>query len=102
MWDRYFADPICEWDIWEEWTREHITERLDEEDVKYTDEDVEYLYETALDYQNDMKSDEIEEGKRTLYSDIDYAIEGSEGALHLSYDDIGKILTKLAASYFEE
>lgn len=100
IWDKYFADTICDWDIWKDWTKDYITERLDEENVEYTDEDVEYLYESAIDYQNDIRSDEIEEAKNTLYSYLDYAIEESESSAHLSPDDIGKVLTKLAVSYF--
>ena len=103
LWDKYFGDAISEWDIWEEWTREWIEDRLNEEGVEdATDEEIDYCLEEALDYQKEYRDQELEEAKSALRSDVEYAIEQSEYVEHLDYDDIGKILCSLAANYFEE
>ena len=102
MWDQYFADTIPDWDLWEEWTEQWIRDVLDDENVEYTDGDVEYLLGQAKEYQEEMQFQAKQEDLETLEGEINDAIEHSYACDHLSYDDIGKVLVKIAASYFEE
>lgn len=102
MWDQYFADIIPEWDLWEEWTEQWIKDVLDDENAEYTDEDVKYLLDQAKDYQEEMQLEAKQEDLDTLEGEINDAINNSYACDHLSCDDIGKVLVKIAAGYFEE
>ena len=102
MWDQYFADTIPDWDLWEEWTDQWIRDVLDDEKVEYNDGDVEYLLDQAKEYQEEMQSEAKQEDLETLEGEINDAINNSYACDHLSYDDIGKVLVKIAAGYFEE
>ena len=102
MWDQYFADIIPDWDLWEEWTDQWIRDVLDDAKVEYTDGDIEYLLGQAKEYQEEMQSEAKQEDLETLEGEINDAIGHSYACDHLSYDDIGKVLVKIAAGYFEE
>ena len=105
LWDKYFADAICNWDIWEDWNREWITNRLHDEDVEetdFTDDEIDYLLDEALDYQRERRDEDRQENMEYLEGEITDAISNSYSTENLSYDDIGKVLVKIAAAYFEE
>ena len=102
MWDQYFSDIVPNWDLWEEWTDQWIRDVLDDEKVEYTDGDVEYLLDQAKEYQEEMRSEAKQEDLVTLEGEINDAINNSYSTENLSYDDIGKVLVKIAAAYFEE
>ena len=47
LWDKYFADDICNWDIWSNWNQELIVDRLHDNDVEednFTDEEIDFYY----------------------------------------------------------
>lgn len=104
LWDKYFSDTIYDWDIWENWNRELITSRLQEEDVEETDitnDEIDYLLDEALDYQRDRRYEDRQENIENLEYEINNAINNSYSIENLSSDDIGKVLVKIAANYFE-
>lgn len=104
LWDKYFSDTIYDWDIWENWNRELITSRLQEEDVEetdITDDEIDYLLDEALDYQKDRRYEDRQENIENLEYEINNAINNSYSIENLSSDDIGKVLVKIAANYFE-
>ena len=105
LWDKYFSDTIYDWDIWENWNRELITSRLQEEDVEednFTDDEINYLLNEALDYQKEKRDEDRQENMEYLEDEINSAINNSYSIENLSYDDIGKVLVKIAVNYFEE
>ena len=105
LWDKYFSDTICDWNIWEDWNRELILDRLHDDDVEetnFTDEEIDYLLNEALDYQKEKRDEDRQENMEYLEDDINSAINNSYSTENLSYDDIGKVLVKIAANYFEE
>ena len=105
LWDKYFSDTIYDWDIWENWNRELITSRLQEEDVEednFTDDEIDYLLNEALDYQKDRRYEDRQENKENLEYEINNAINNSYSIENLSYEDIGKVLVRIAANYFED
>lgn len=105
LWDKYFADSICDWDIWDNWNRELIIDRLHDDDVEetdFTDEEIDYLLDMALYYQKERKDEDRQENIINLEDDINSAINNSYSTENLSYDDIGKVLVKIAANYFED
>jgi len=104
LWDKYFADAICDWDIWKIWNREWITNRLHDEDVEETDftnDEIDYLLDVALDYQRKKRDEDKQENMESLEYEIGNAIDNSYSTKNLNYDDIGKVLVKIAATYFE-
>ena len=104
LWDKYFSDTIYDWDIWENWNRELITSRLQEDDVEednFTDEEIDYLLNEALDYQRESRDDDRRENISDLEYEIINAINNSYSIENLNRDDIGKVLVKIAANYFE-
>lgn len=102
IWDKYFSDQIYDWDIWEDWSREWITECLnDVEEQDITEEEIDFCFNEALEYQRERRQQYKEDNIDFLKSDIEYAIEQSEYSDHLDCDDIGKVLCSLASSYFE-
>ena len=104
LWDKYFSDTIYDWDIWENWNRELILDRLHDDDVEednFTDEEIDYLLNEALDYQKDRQYEDRQENKENLEYEINNAINNSYSIENLSSDDIGKVLVKIAANYFE-
>jgi hypothetical protein len=105
LWDKYFADDICDWDIWEIWTREWITNRLHDEDVEeanFTDDEIDYLLDEALDYQRERRDEDKQENIECFEDEITDTISNSYYTGNLNYDDIGKVLVKIAANYFRE
>ena len=105
LWDKYFSDTIYDWDIWENWNRELITSRLQEDDVEednFTDEEIDYLLNEALDYQRESRDDDRRENISDLEYEIINAINNSYSIENLNRDDIGKVLVRIASSYFEE
>ena len=105
LWDKYFADSICDWDIWNDWNRELIIDRLHDDDVEetdFTDEEIDDLLDMALDYQSEKRDEDRQENIINLEDDINSAINNSYSTENLSYDDIGKVLVKIAANYFED
>ena len=105
LWDKYFSDTIYDWDIWENWNRELILDRLHDDDVEethITDEEIDYLLNEALDYQKEKRDEDRQENMEYLEDEINSAINNSYSTENLSYDDIGKVLVKIAANYFEE
>lgn len=105
LWDKYFADDICDWDIWNDWNRELIIDRLHDDDVEetdFTDEEIDDLLDMALDYQREKRDEDRQENIINLEDDINSAINNSYSTENLSYDDIGKVLVKIAANYFED
>ena len=105
LWDKYFNDTICDWDIWEDWNRELILNRLHDDDVEETDitnEEIDYLLNESLDYQKEKRDEDRQENMEYLEDEINSAINNSYSIENLSYDDIGKVLVKIAANYFEE
>lgn len=105
LWDKYFSDFICDWDIWEDWNQELILDRLHDDDVEetdITDEEIDYLLNEALDYQKEKRDEDRQENMEYLEDEINSAINNSYSTENLSYDDIGKVLVRIAASYFEE
>ena len=105
LWDKYFADDICDWDIWNDWNRELIIDRLHDDDVEetdFTDEEIDDLLDMALDYQREKRDEYRQENIINLEDDINSAINNSYSTENLSYDDIGKVLVKIAANYFED
>ena len=105
LWDKYFADTICDQDIWENWNKELIVNRLHDDDVEednFTDEEIDYLLNEALDYQREKRDEDRQENMEYLEDEINSAINNSYSIENLSYDDIGKVLVKIAANYFEE
>lgn len=104
LWDKYFSDTIYDWDIWENWNRELILDRLHDDDVEednFTDDEIDYLLNEALDYQKDRQYEDRQENKENLEYEINNAINNSYSIENLSSDDIGKVLVKIAANYFE-
>ena len=105
LWDKYFADTICDWDIWENWNKEFIVNRLHDDDVEednFTDEEIDYLLNEALDYQRESRDEDRRENISDLECEIINAINNSYSIENLSYGDIGKVLVRIASSYFEE
>ena len=105
LWDKYFADTICDWDIWENWNKEFIVNRLHDDDVEETDitnEEIDYLLNEALDYQRESRDEDRRENMSDLECDIVNAINNSYSIENLNRDDIGKVLVRIASSYFEE
>ena len=105
LWDKYFADTICDWDIWETWNKDWIINRLHDEDVEesdFTDDEIDYFLDVALDYQRQRRDEDRQENMENFEGEIYDAIRSSYSTENLSYDDIGKVLVKIAASYFEE
>ena len=105
LWDKYFADDIYNWDIWSNWNQELIVDRLHDNDVEednFTDEEIDYLLNEALDYQKEKRDEDRQENMEYLEDEINSAINNSYSTENLSYDDIGKVLVKIAANYFEE
>ena len=101
LWDQYFANTIPDWNLWEEWDEQWIKDVLDDdENVEYTDDDVEYLLDQAKEAQEEMRSEAKQEDMENLEGEINDVLERSYD--HLSCDDIGKVLVKIAASYFED
>ena len=104
LWDKYFSDTIYDWDIWENWNRELITSRLQEDDVEednFTDDEINYLLNEALDYQRESRDDDRRENISDLEYEIINAINNSYSIENLNRDDIGKVLVRIAANYFE-
>ena len=56
----------------------------------------------ALDYQREKRDEDRQENIINLEDDINSAINNSYSTENLSYDDIGKVLVKIAANYFED
>lgn len=105
LWDKYFADTICDWDIWENWNKELIVDRLHDDDVEednFTDEEINYLLNEALDYQRENRDEDRQENIENLEYEITNAIDNSYSIENLNRDDIGKVLVRIASSYFEE
>ena len=105
LWDKYFADTICDWDIWETRNTEFIVNRLHDDDVEednFTDEEIDYLLNEALDYQRESRDEDRRENMSDLECDIVNAINNSYSIENLNRDDIGKVLIRIASSYFEE
>lgn len=105
LWDKYFADTICNWNIWENWDKELIVNRLHDDDVEednFTDEEIDYFLDTALYFQKEKQDEDRQENIINLEDDINSAINNSYSTENLSYDDIGKVLVKIAANYFED
>ena len=105
LWDKYFSDTICDWNIWEDWNRELILDRLHDDDVKETDitnEEIDYLLNEALDYQKEKRDEDRQENMEYLEDEINSVLNNSYNTENLSYDDIGKVLVRIATSYFEE
>lgn len=104
LWDKYFSDTIYDWDIWENWNRELILDRLHDNDVEednFTDDEIDYLLDEALDYQKDRRYEDRQENIENLEYEINNTINDSYSIENLSSDDIGKVLVKIAANYFE-
>lgn len=105
LWDKYFADTICNWNIWENWDKELIVNRLHDDDVEednFTDEEIDYFLDTALYFQKEKQDEDRQENIINLEDEINCAINNSYSTENLSYDDIGKVLVKIAANYFED
>lgn len=105
LWDKYFADTICNWNIWETWNKELIVDRLHDDDVEednFTDEEIDYFLDTALYFQKEKQDEDRQENIINLEDEINNAINNSYSTENLSYDDIGKVLVKIAANYFED
>lgn len=103
LWDEYFTNTIYDWDIWKDWNRELIVDRLhDVEEDDFTDEEIDYLLNEALDYQKEKRYEEKQENMLDLEDEISNIINNSYNTKNLSCDDIGKVLVKTAASYFED
>ena len=105
LWDKYFADTICDWDIWENWNKEFIVNRLHDDDVEednFTDEEIDYLLDMALSFQKEKRDEDRRENMSDLECDIVNAINNSYSIENLNRDDIGKVLVRIASSYFEE
>ena len=105
LWDKYFAEDIYDWDIWNDWNRELIINRLHDDDVEetdFTDEEIDYLLDMALSFQKEKQDEDRQENIIDLEDDINSAINNSYSTENLSYDDIGKVLVKIAANYFED
>lgn len=105
LWDKYFADDICNWNIWENWNKELIVDRLHDDDVEednFTDEEIDYFLNEALDYQKEKRDEDRQENMEYLEDEINSALNNSYSTENLSYDDIGKVLVKIAANYFED
>ena len=103
LWDKYFADTICNWDIWENWDKELIVNRLHDDDVEednFTDEEIDYFLDTALYFQKEKRDEDRQENIIDLENEINNTINNSYSTDNLSYDDIGKVLIKIAANYF--
>ena len=104
LWDKYFADSIYDWDIWDDWDRELIVGRLHDEDVEetdFTDEEINYFLNEALYIQKEKRYESMQESIENLEYEISSAINDSYNTENLNHDDIGKVLVKIAASYFE-
>ena len=105
LWDKYFADNIYDWDIWSNWNQELIVDRLHDDDVEednFTDEEIDYFLDTALYFQKEKQDEDRQENIINLEDEINNAINNSYSTENLSYDDIGKVLVKIAANYFED
>ena len=102
MWDEHFSDTVADWDLWEEWNEQWIKDVLDDEQIEYTEDDVKFLLDQALEYQEEMRTEAKQADIENLEGEINDTLERSYSCDHLSYDDIGKVLVKIAAGYFEE
>ena len=105
LWDKYFADNIYDWDIWSNWNQELIVDRLHDDDVEednFTDEEIDYLLDMALSFQKEKQDEDRQENIVNLEDEINSAINNSYSTENLSYDDIGKVLVRIAASYLED
>ena len=56
----------------------------------------------ALSFQKEKRDEDRQENIIDLEDEINCAINNSYSTENLSYDDIGKVLVKIAASYFED
>ena len=77
LWDKYFADSICDWNIWENWDKELIVNRLHDDDVEednFTDEEIDYFLNEALDYQKEKRDEDRQENIINLEDEINNAI----------------------------
>ena len=105
LWDKYFADNIYDWDIWSNWNQELIVDRLHDDDIEETDitnEEIDYLLDMALSFQKEKRDEDRQENISDLEDEINNTINNSYSTENLSYDDIGKVLVKIAANYFED
>ena len=89
----------------ENWDKELIVDRLHDDDVEednFTDEEIDYFLDTALYFQKEKQDEDRQENIINLEDEINNTINNSYSTENLSYDDIGKVLVKIAANYFEE
>ena len=68
----------------------------------FTDEEIDYFLDTALYFQKEKQDEDRQENIINLEDEINNAINNSYSTENLSYDDIGKVLVKIAANYFED
>ena len=87
-------------DLWSEITSEWVEDILSDITTnEYDNEDLNEILKELQDAQKEMQEEAFSEERKILYQDIDeFIINYAE--IHLSLTDIGKVLVKLANSYF--
>ena len=96
LWDEYFD---CYEMSPEEWNKEIIEDTLEENNIEYTLEMVDALYDMGMDKFKSLKEELIEELKDDLKHDIEDIIENTSYSEDLDDKDIGLVLFKMAYDY---
>ena len=84
-----FEEPI---------TKDELEDYLKENDIEY--DNLDELFSYAEKCQEEIDLEGKNELMSNLYTDLDYYIEDYENSDRLTGNDIGKVLVKLADSYF--
>lgn len=85
-------------DLWNEFGTEWVEDYLSDNTInEYDSEDIDLILKGLKENQKEMQKEAESEEKQNLYQAIDEFIDDYD--IHLSLDDIGKVLVRLASSY---
>lgn len=85
-------------DLWNELSTEWVRNYLSDNAInEYDSQDVDLILEGLKENQKEMQEEAKSEEKQDLYQTINEFIDDFD--IHLSLDDIGKVLVRLANSY---
>ena len=97
--EEYFQDNIFEYrDLWSTIEISDIKETLEDNNEEYDEDILQDIYDYVLNIQEDLQQEEKDCEKEDLLYAIGRAID--DNSEHLSYIDIGILLTKQASDYF--
>lgn len=97
--EEYFQDDMFEYqDLWSTIKISDIKEILENNNEEYDEDILQDIYDYVLSIQEDLQQEEKNCEKDDLSDAIGRAID--DNSEHLSYVDIGILLTKTASDYF--